>query len=586
MLWPLASFLSEILAAADILGRAQVQAEQRAALGQEFELNTDPAFAETAVGAKHLFYSPPGRGAGVGQCFAPTFEEFIPEGVTPTGAAEFIASKVAMTKKAFKKLLARNRRQYQDYAFYISNVESIPLIEAAQQGVVRAIKEGLSQSQFNELMQEAYTRLGVTPLDPWHLETVFRTNIQSAYQVGRYQQLADPDVLKALPYWQYRAIMDSRTRPAHAAMNGFIALASDSIWKSWYPPNGYNCFAANTQVEGRFEGGLKTWYSGPMIEIQTRKGYRLTLTPNHPVLTAKGWTRAGKLSEGDNLFSYRIDAQSPVLSNIDDQQNPAAIEDVFESLSRERGFSIMPLLPADLHGDAVRTNGYGHIIMPDGQTSHGMETPLPQLFSKPKIEFAQPSQATLQGFGASQDPFGGIMLSSPLFPGAAALSNDSGTVLLENSPLEQFCFGTAAYWDAMALEEPRQQGTADPQFVRQLLAASAGEITLDDILRVFQFDFSGHVYDLQTPGGWIIANGIVASNCRCTVTAAGRRDAERRAASRNQDLSLPGSARLPLAEGMTARPDPGFEENPIAYFERIMQRPIVPAAGPIIEPIR
>jgi SPP1 gp7 family putative phage head morphogenesis protein len=210
--------MSNLLAAADILGRAHAAAETSVAAGREFALSSQ------------------------------TFEEILPEGVTPDGAAQYILNKVPMSKPAYLNLLSRNRRQYRDYAFYIAKTENVLLIEAARQAVAAAIEQGTTQEDFRKTMEGVYQKLGVTPLDPWHLETVFRTNVESAYQAGRYRQMTDPDVLKALPYWQYRAIMDSRTRPAHGAMNGFIAPASDPIWKSWYPPNGYNCRCTVTAV--------------------------------------------------------------------------------------------------------------------------------------------------------------------------------------------------------------------------------------------------------------------------------------------------------------------------------------------------
>ncbi|ECK3337258.1 minor capsid protein [Salmonella enterica] len=76
-------------------------------------------------------------------------------------------------------------------------------------------------------------------LMPRRLETIFRTNMQSAYMAGRWrQQMA---TVGTHPYLQYVAVMDRRTRPSHAVLDGRIFRYDDPGWSTFCPPNGYNC---------------------------------------------------------------------------------------------------------------------------------------------------------------------------------------------------------------------------------------------------------------------------------------------------------------------------------------------------------
>ena len=76
-------------------------------------------------------------------------------------------------------------------------------------------------------------------LNPRRLKTIFQTNMQSAYSAGRFkQQLANADLR---PFWEYVAILDSRTRPAHRSQAGRVFPYDDPYWQTFYPPNGWNC---------------------------------------------------------------------------------------------------------------------------------------------------------------------------------------------------------------------------------------------------------------------------------------------------------------------------------------------------------
>ncbi len=101
--------------------------------------------------------------------------------------------------------------------------------------------KGVSFRDFKKNLADVWESAGFTGEEgkAYRIENIFRTNMQSAYSAGRFQQMKR--VAKRRPYWQYQAVQDKRTRATHAAMNGLVFPADDPIWNTWYPPNGYMC---------------------------------------------------------------------------------------------------------------------------------------------------------------------------------------------------------------------------------------------------------------------------------------------------------------------------------------------------------
>lgn len=74
---------------------------------------------------------------------------------------------------------------------------------------------------------------------PRRLETIFRTNLQTAYSAGKWQQIMDQADIA--PYLMYDAVDDFRTRAQHKAWDNKVLPATDKFWRSHYPPNGWGC---------------------------------------------------------------------------------------------------------------------------------------------------------------------------------------------------------------------------------------------------------------------------------------------------------------------------------------------------------
>lgn len=322
---------------------------------------------------------------------------------------------------------------------------------------------------------------------------------------------------------------DARVRDEHAAAEGqcqpinhpFI-VGGESLA---YPvdPNGspwniINCYLPGTPVLGSFVAGIRSSYSGPARHIVTRRGHRLSVTPNHPILTTCGFVPAGKLCVGDDLFSDRVEVSTAPFDQFqhDKQQQPAVVEEVFESI-RVRGTALRNhLAPDDLHGDARFVEGEVDVVRTDGLLSGAAIAAADQRgldFSLVE-EAMRPARLSRQGALAAL--FEGDYPPAHRFPGLPGLALDPESVALHRLPLERFGSGVIANWLTERAEFSQELWTGNASALGELLHGDAAPILLDEIVEVRDDEFRGHVYDLQTHSGLMMAGGIVCSNCRCT----------------------------------------------------------------------
>lgn len=121
-------------------------------------------------------------------------------------------------------------------AFSVARLASLDQLQLVLDSLSRATENG---ETFQTWTKQVVTGEIGLDLPPHRLENIFRTNIQGHYARGRCEQ--QKENLDTRPWMLYDAVNDSRTRPAHAAMDGFVARHDDPIWKKWTPPCGYQC---------------------------------------------------------------------------------------------------------------------------------------------------------------------------------------------------------------------------------------------------------------------------------------------------------------------------------------------------------
>jgi len=314
----------------------------------------------------------------------------------------------------------------------------------------------------------------------------------------------------------------SSARPLR--MNEFFNVAGES---AQYPrdttlsaKNRVNCFIPSTKVQGDFVGGLKVKYVGPVIEINTRSGSRLTVTPNHPVLTTSGLLAAHHLREGFNLIhnSGTIKDSSIPSPGHNYKNSPARIDEVFHSLRSKGRLVNRECMSDDLHGDGAWANGDIEIIktnslLPQNTIAMTLKHRIKSFFIFPAMSnifksclsslefFLITMLSTLGSFVSRFDLFGYRNL---------AFTSD-------RFPLSLSIFRSTSNLDTGIGKGPGYDRSANIKILRQSLDRGSRFVSSDSIVEIREYEFSGHVYDLQSKTGLIVAENLYASNCGCTL---------------------------------------------------------------------
>lgn len=157
----------------------------------------------------------------------------------PEEAIASLRRRVAMTKGEFAKLSGKERAQ----AFTVAGVTDLDLISEVLEAITDAVAHGLGYEEFvAQIGAKLEAEWGTSVANPGaRLETIFRTNVQTAYAAGRYEEATDPDTLAVRPYWMFSAILDGRTTPVCEACDGIVRPATDAFWFTHEPPCHFNC---------------------------------------------------------------------------------------------------------------------------------------------------------------------------------------------------------------------------------------------------------------------------------------------------------------------------------------------------------
>jgi hypothetical protein len=328
------------------------------------------------------------------------------------------------------------------------------------------------------------------------------------------------------------------------------------------------CICPGTVIEGEILVGSKAFYSGPIVNLITASGKRLRLTINHPVMTHSGLVPAGTLRKGDKLFSERNWAR--IAPTNDKDHGPSIVENIFETLARVGILEVNPSA-MDLHGETESIKGDVQLVASDRRllgdvakvvsyslsnsslkvadcTFEGRAVSIGELPVASNLSHSRPLDAFL--FGRCAD-FGAVALQKTDNSATVHLVlprqlQDRGTASVGTGDLfldfanslssfesDRYArsllprsagLGHGGKTGLYALRHVSKRDTGsteflpdtvmtDANFVPDHSAAHAFGIHFDDLVAVERSWFRGHVYDLQSTTGYLIADGIAIGNC-------------------------------------------------------------------------
>ncbi|MEQ1890286.1 MAG: phage minor head protein [Alphaproteobacteria bacterium] len=166
-------------------------------------------------------------------------------------------------------------------AFVIAGATQDALIADFHNAVTDALANGTTLATFRKDFDRIVAAHGWSYNGGagWRSKVIYNTNLRMARAAGQWKQIQRQ--IEARPYLRYSAVMDSRTRPEHAAWHGTVLRADDPWWRSHYPPNDWGCRCAVEQWSTRDldRHGFEVSKAAPEIQMEARS----VNTPGGPV---------------------------------------------------------------------------------------------------------------------------------------------------------------------------------------------------------------------------------------------------------------------------------------------------------------
>lgn len=357
--------------------------------------------------------------------------------------------------------------------------------EATRAAIDKAIKVNVATGESPSVLMDRLERDLQGQDSPfksvaYRAEIVTRTEVARVQSLGRearmQQMIAEfPELIQGDDGFKYRFISVHRGEYPCKICEPY----DQTVWDIDDParpetPLHPNCFPGFVTAApiGELEAVFRRPYEGPMVEVfvSGATGPRLTVTPNHPIMTQRGWVPAGELNELDYLVCYTgVESDSSACdeslreANVNDPE--ASFEEIFHSLSVSNLVERVVDRPANFHGD-------GHteeveIVWADRQLGDSLDSGILEPLSNSELVLANSGSTVFTGSGTLSKSLSSVASRSQSLPFLEGESlHSEGVCLGGGSSLDSGFTECIADTNPGTVESFRDFKLRDPFFVK------------------------------------------------------------------------------------------------------------------------
>jgi len=441
--------------------------------------------------------------------------------------------------------------------------ERVVMIEESTRRALRAVlqegqRRGYSDRQIAAgVPEDGYGGVDGLYLNTWRgrSETIARTEMSEAQLAASLDRYGATGLVSRVELVEHRDTDD-----ACAQRNGRVVPLAER--PGLLHPN---CLPGDQLVWApEVTGATCREFEGELVTLRTATDEFLTCTPNHPILTPRGWVAAHLLAEGEYVFRSAMAQGEAVVGALHNDQVPARIEEIAGALAVAVGGPTLtvPGAAPQFHGDG-RADRDVHVVRADGldQRPRGRRIGLEQPSAQLTVERTHAQFAHLAGDGPPRLSLGVIpaptagrvrglgdggasgigRLAHPEVHGLARRPGQSrrldplrrrgeahavarpdhraGQALVDIEAPQSSTVGipSAPQVEAGGPQLPVQGRGADAGLLRYGAEPSYLPVEAVQLVQIGKVYASHPVYNLETRQGWYVAQGIVTHNCRLSV---------------------------------------------------------------------